>query len=192
MLGICRTSKGLWNLQPWTTHRHTGKIWCPPIICSAIKCMYNKIIVKLIIGKIDTFIDFKVGVNQRDSIAPVLFLFLTISLVDSPGIKKISIFLQIQSTGQLVSHKPCIFTFFALFHIFCIIYVDYDPFFFESRTNITKGITIFSNHFARFGFKMHIGTRKSIKYWMCILTASRFLQWKTLPLTDLTNSTLFL
>ena len=38
--------------------------------------MYNKRIVKIIIGKVETSIDFKMGAKQGDSMAPVLFLFL--------------------------------------------------------------------------------------------------------------------
>ena len=53
-----------------------GKYGAPPRLCSAIKHMYNKIIVKLIIGKVETSIELKVVVKQGDSMAPVLFLFL--------------------------------------------------------------------------------------------------------------------
>ena len=41
--------------------------------------MYDKSIVKLIIGKVETSLEFKVGVKQVYSIAPVLFLFLTMA-----------------------------------------------------------------------------------------------------------------
>ena len=53
-----------------------GKYGAPPRLCSTIKCMYNKSIVKLIIGKVEASINFKVGVKQGYSMAPVLFLFL--------------------------------------------------------------------------------------------------------------------
>ena len=46
--------------------------------------MYYKIIVKLIIGKIDTSIDFKVGVKQGDIMSPVLFMFLMIEFSETP------------------------------------------------------------------------------------------------------------
>ena len=51
------------------------KYGAPPKLCSAIRRMYNKSIVKLIIGKVDTPIEFKVGVKQGDIMAPVLFIF---------------------------------------------------------------------------------------------------------------------
>ena len=53
-----------------------GKYGAPPRLCSSIKRMYNKRIVKIIIGKVETSIDFKMGAKQGDSMAPVLFLFL--------------------------------------------------------------------------------------------------------------------
>ena len=39
----------------------------------------QKKIVKIVIGKIDTYIDFKLGVKQGYSMALVLFLFLMMS-----------------------------------------------------------------------------------------------------------------
>ena len=38
--------------------------------------MYEKITVKIIIRKIETDIDFKLGVKQGNIMAPVIFLFL--------------------------------------------------------------------------------------------------------------------
>ena len=38
--------------------------------------MYNKSIVNHIISKVETSIDFKLGVKERDIMDPVLFLFL--------------------------------------------------------------------------------------------------------------------
>ena len=56
-----------------------GKYGAPPRLRSEIKRMYDKIIVKLTIGKVDTSIDLKVGVKQGDSMDPVLFLFLMVA-----------------------------------------------------------------------------------------------------------------
>ena len=52
------------------------KYGSPPRLCSVIKHMYEKVIFQLIIGKVETSIEFKVGVKQGDIMAPVLFLFL--------------------------------------------------------------------------------------------------------------------
>ena len=53
-----------------------GKYGAPPKLCSSIKRIYDKSIVKLIIYKVETSIKFKVGVKQGHSMSPVPFLFL--------------------------------------------------------------------------------------------------------------------
>ena len=60
-----------------------GKYGAPPRLCSAIKRMYDKSVVNLIIDKIETSIDFKVGVKQGDSTALVLFLFLMMAFAET-------------------------------------------------------------------------------------------------------------
>ena len=60
-----------------------GKYGAPPRLCSAIKRIYNKSIVKLIIGKVETSINFKVGVKHGDIMATVPFLFLMMSLKET-------------------------------------------------------------------------------------------------------------
>ena len=56
MGGIIISRQGLQHLQSRTTHFHTRKCGAPPRLQSAIKRMYNKSIVKIIIGKVDTSI----------------------------------------------------------------------------------------------------------------------------------------
>ena len=87
--------------------------------------MYKDIVVKLVIGKFETKIDFKVGVKQGDSVAPVLFLFIVMAFDKTlekewtlKGITKAK-FSRDNSTplsdGQLISHKPQSFNRRALF-----------------------------------------------------------------------------
>ena len=45
--------------------------------------MYNKRVVRTIIGKIDTSSDFKVEIKQGGSIAPVLFMFLVMAFAET-------------------------------------------------------------------------------------------------------------
>ena len=52
------------------------KYGAPTRLFSSIKRIYEKILVNIIIGKIETSIYFKVGVKQEDIIDPVIFLFL--------------------------------------------------------------------------------------------------------------------
>ena len=60
-----------------------GKYGTPPILRSAVKRMYEKSVVKLIIGKVVTSVEFKVGVKQGDIMAPVLFLFLMMAFAET-------------------------------------------------------------------------------------------------------------
>ena len=41
--------------------------------------MYKDGVVKLVIGEFETTIEFKIGVKQGDSVAPVLFLFIVMA-----------------------------------------------------------------------------------------------------------------
>ena len=45
--------------------------------------MYKDSVVKLVIGEFETTIDFKVGVKQGDSVAPVLFLFIVMAFSET-------------------------------------------------------------------------------------------------------------
>ena len=130
----------------------------------------KKNIVKIIIGKVETSIDFKVCVKQGDSMAPVLLLFLMMAFSKTLedewmalGLSKVQLSRKDnspRSTKQLVSHRPDTFLSGTIFNLFYILYVDNGAFVFESSTNIERGITLLSNHFAQFGLKMYIGTEK--------------------------------
>ena len=179
-----------------------GKYDAPPRLCSAIKCMYNKSIVNLILDKVETSTDFKVGVKQGDSMTQVLFLFLMMAFAKTLEQKWTSLGLRKaqfarkdnspRSTRQLVIHRSGTFSSGILFDLFCMIYVDDGAFVFESRTDIEKGITLISDHFARFGLKMHISTLKTSKTECVFSPPPGFFNTRTLPLTSLTTSTLSL
>ena len=90
----------------------------------------------------------------------------TIIRVDGPGIKQSQIYMQIQLTKinwtsiepptwhLLVWHFPL-----SVILALCI----WRRIFFKSSINIKRGITLLSNHFSRFGLKIHISTKKSSK-----------------------------
>ena len=130
--------------------------------------MYNKSIVKLIIINVETSIEFSMGVKQGNSMVLVLFLFLIMAFAKkledewtALGLSKSQFAHKDnspRSTGQLVSQQPGTFLSGILFDLLCMIYVDDGIFVFESRTDIEKGITLLSDHFACFGLEMHIGT----------------------------------
>ena len=72
-----------------------------------------------------------------------------------------------------------------------MLYIDDSAFVFESRTNIKRGITLLSDHFARFGLKMHMGTETNPSNTKCIFfLPPGFFNKQTLPLTYITTSTL--
>ena len=145
----------------------------PPRLCSAIKHMCNKIIAKLIIGNVETSIDFKVVVKQGDSMALVLFMLLMMAFDETLEDEWTALGLikaqfprkdnSPRSTGKLVIHQPGTFSSGMILDILCMLYVDDGSFVFEYRTDIKKVITLFSDHFARFGLEMHIGTEKNIE-----------------------------
>ena len=101
------------------------KYGASPRLCSAIKRMHNKIIFKIIIGKVETSIDFKVGVKKGDSMAPVLFLFLMMAFSETLedewtdlGLSKSQLACKYnspRSTRKLVSHRPVTFLSGMLF-----------------------------------------------------------------------------
>ena len=141
---------------------------CPPKLCSAIKRMYDDSVVRLIIGKCDTSIPFKVGVKQGDSMAPVLFLFLIMAFAETlekewtaQGLTKATFNRRSNSPlckGQLISHSPKSFREGTLFQVFTMLYVDGGAFVFESRQYLEKGVGIIWRQFAKFALEMHTGT----------------------------------
>ena len=116
---------------------------CPPNLCDTITRMYKDSVVKLVIGKFETTIDFKVGVKQGYSVAPVLLLFIVMEFAKTlekewtlKGLTKAKISRDNNSPlsdVQLISHQPQYFNCGALFKLFCMIYVDDRAFVFESR-----------------------------------------------------------
>ena len=52
---------------------------CPPNLYDTIARMYKDSVVKLVIGELETTINFKVGVKQGDSVVPVLLLFIVMA-----------------------------------------------------------------------------------------------------------------
>ena len=56
-----------------------AKYGCLPNLYDTIARMYKNSVVKLVIGELETTINFKVGVKQGDSVAPVLLLFIVMA-----------------------------------------------------------------------------------------------------------------
>ena len=60
-----------------------AKYGCPPNLCDTITRMYKDSVVKLVIGAFETMIEFKAGVEQGDSVVPVLFLFIVMAFSET-------------------------------------------------------------------------------------------------------------
>ena len=105
-----------------------GEYGTSPRLCSAIKHMYDKMVVKLIIGNIETAIEFKLGVKYGNSMVPVLFMFLIIPFDKTLeerwtdlGLSKDQFsrkYNSPRSTGELVRHRPRTFTSDTLLDLF--------------------------------------------------------------------------
>ena len=107
--------------------------------------MYKDSIVKLVIDEFETTVDFKVGVKQGDSVAPVIFLFIVMAFSETlekewtlNGLTKSKFSCDNNSPlsdGQLISHQLQSFNRGALFELFCMLYVYERAFFLNRDTN---------------------------------------------------------
>ena len=118
-----------------------GNYGAPPRLCPEIKRMYKKSAVKLITGKIETSIYFKVGVKQVDIMTPLLFLFLIMAFDETLEDKWTDLGLSKsqfprkenspRSSRQFMSHQTVTFSSGTIFNILCMLYVDESVFVFE-------------------------------------------------------------
>ena len=59
--------------------------------------------------------------------------------------------------GKLTGHKKNNLEQGTLLSLFCVLYVDDGAFTFEDQDQLTRGLNLIYQHFARFGLEMHIG-----------------------------------
>ena len=200
--GIHRPSQGLQHLQPFTTHRYTGKVWLSPKTILINQTHVQKILVKLIIDKIEISIDFKVGFKQCDSMPPVLFMFLMVAFDKkiedkwtSLGLSKSQFSRKDNSpipTRQLVSNQTGTFTCGTLFDLLYTLYLDSGEFSFETRTGIERVINILYKHFTWFGIGINIGTGTNLSKNECkFFPPTGFFNTHNSQINDPTNYTLF-
>ena len=129
---------------------------CPPNLCDTITIIYKDSVVKLVIGEFETTIEFKVGVKQGDSVAPVLLLFIVMAFAETlekewtlNGPTKAKFSRKNNSPlsdGQLIIHSPRSFKRGDLFELFCMLYVDGGAFVFESRHRLETGTPLILRH----------------------------------------------
>ena len=133
-----------------------------PRLVDVVRRLYENMTVKLTIGEATRVIQYGVGVQQGDNIAPVLFLFLLMAFAqtleqfwDVP-IPEYVYPLE-NNAGQLRRQKST--KQGRLLTLFYFLYVDDGAFLFETREDLAKGAQLLFDHFARFGLIMHIGAR---------------------------------
>ena len=178
-----------------------GKYGAPPRICSAIKRMYNKSMSNIIISKVETSIDLKVGVKQGDSTISVLFMFLMMAFAKALEVNLTSMRLSKaqfsrkdnspRSTRQLASHRRGTFSSGMLFDIFYMLYVEDGYFLKIQDQNRERDHPLFRSLCSVWPQNAH-WHRKKLEDWMRIFLPSGFFNTRTPLLTHLANFTLSL
>ena len=150
----------------------------PPPLCSAIRRIYMNNKVRLVLGKIDTSILFKVGLKQKDSAAPILFLFIMMVFAETFEREWVKNHLQMikfkrqsnspQTAGRITSHLAKTFSHWTLFKIFCMLYVNDGTFALKTRKDLEIVSYLVFKYFAHFGPIMKIGSRSKPSKTECI------------------------
>ena len=177
-----------------------AKYGCPSNLYDTITKMYKKSVVKLVIGEFETTIDFKVGIKQGDSVAPVLFLFIVMAFsktlekewtLNGPTKAKFSRKNNSPlSDGQLTSHPPRSFDRGALFELFCMLYVDDGAFVLELRHQLETVTPLLLRYFEKFGLEMHIGKENKTSKTECFFFRTPgYFTLPTLPNSDARTTT---
>ena len=68
-----------------------------------------------------------------------------------------------RDVGKLTGHKKNKLEQGTLLALFCVLYVDDGALTFEDRDQLTRGLNLIYQHFAKFGLKIHIGKGKPPK-----------------------------
>ena len=70
--------------------------------------------------------------------------------------------------GQLTSHPPKSFRSGDIFEVIQTLYLDDGAFIFGTREDMTEGLQLVYDHFARFGLDMHIGRGETQSKTECV------------------------
>ena len=126
--------------------------------------------------------------------APVLFLFMVMAFAETLETEWVKAYLKMinlrQHTyppcdvGKLTGHKKNKLEQGTLLALFYVLYVDNGAFTLEDRDQLTRGLNLIYQHFAKFGLEMHIGKgRKAFKTECIFFPPPRFLRRKSNLLT---------
>ena len=167
---IFRPSQGLQHLQLQTTHRHTRKIWRIPKTMLRNQMQVQQKHSQDHHRQGWDIHQLQSGCQTRRHHDPGTISVLnyglrrnTIRRVDVPGTKQSQICMKGKLTkiNRTISEPTTrqILVWNSIWYILHALFRQWNIFF-ESRTDIEIGINLLSNHFARFGLEMHIGTEK--------------------------------
>ena len=74
----------------------------------------------------------------------------------------------LSQVGKLTGHKKNKLEQGTLLALFCLLYVDDGAFTFEDQDQLTRGLNLIYQHFAKFGLEMHIVKRKKASKTECV------------------------
>ena len=129
--------------------------------------------------------------------APVLFLFMVMAFAETLETEWIKADLKMinlrqhthspRDVGKLTGHKRNNLEQGTLLALFCVLYVDDRSFTFEDRYQLTRGLNLIYQHFARFRLKMHIGKGKKASKTECVFFPSPVFLRRKLNLSTKNN-----
>ncbi len=154
----------------------------PPRFVSAIKHIYQDLVVVLKIEKEVVELPQTVGVRQGNNKAPVLFLFLMSVFAETlktewqrEGIDVCTVrsFVGPSLTsgkGKLRGHLPKEYLSRELtaVKILQCLYANDEAFIFKSREDMTQGLALLYQHFGKLGLEMHIGRGTTASKTKCV------------------------
>ena len=136
----------------------------PPTMCRTIAKLYENCKVQLKAGKSMCEIDYKTGIQQGDNMAPILFLFIMQSVMetldkDLPANNSKPEFRYFPNdkgclTGQRTKSAG------TSFNVFSLLFID-DGALFQSQDEMEKAAQTIHDHFKRFGLQMHVGSKET-------------------------------
>lgn len=138
----------------------------PDSLANAIEQLYKDMSVKLTVEKKTAHIPYTVGVQQGDSMVPILFLFVMQALSETMENKWDEHLSKLEyrclptadgktTRGRLLSQR--ISRKGTSFNLFYQLYVDDGALLFATKEDLEKTARFMHAHFSKFGLTMHIG-----------------------------------
>lgn len=139
----------LWNIL--------AKFGVTPKLISLLKALHSDFKVKFKVDEVTQMFECTIGVKQGDILGPILFTFFMAAVMNTWKLQcdiPVCIFrtkMDVVLTGR--SHRAR----GEEFPLLDLEYADDTAVLFDSREDITKGVSSIISHFARFGMEVHAG-----------------------------------